>query len=124
MAEKNGDKWLMGYRKFTVALVWVLLMGFCTVWVIVVIKPSAGQSTIVIWLIASGGFFCSFFVGGNALVQIWASKFGPPQTTANLTHETKEKAVEVVYKYSAQEDAAFAKAFEGEEKDLPKPKTR
>lgn len=122
----NGDKWLVGYRKFLVAVIWTVLMAFVVVWSIVVIKPSAGQATIVIWLIASGGFFCSFFVGGNALATLWTTKYGPPQTTSNLTHTTKEETKELVidYKYNGTEDTSFSAAFEGDEKTLPKPKPR
>lgn len=119
----KGEKFLVGYRKFIVALLWCALMAFAVVWCMVY-KPSAAQASIVLWLISGAGLFTAFFAGGNALAKLWASKYHPPDSKVSLTHETEQKQIEVSYKYSAQEDAAFSKAFEGEEDELPQRKPR
>lgn len=118
---ETGAPFLVGYRKFIVAILWMLLMGFGVIMALAVLpKPSAGQTTIVIWLVASSGFFCAFFVGGNTLAKLWAQNYRVT-TTATLDHSTEQVDQTVKYQYiDPREDAAFA----DQEKDLPAAKPR
>lgn len=119
----DGKMFLVGYRKFLVALLWTGLAVFGVIWVLAIIKPSAGQVTVVLWLVSSAGLYCSFFVGGNALAKLWAAKYAPPQTTSTLTHETSQEEVThkiEIIKYDPQEDAAWGP----QEKALPRAKAR
>lgn len=123
----SGTIFLQGYRKFIVAVLWVILM-----W-IVVLKcifsvPTAGQVTICIWMISGCGLFAAFFAGGNTLAKLWSAKYGPPQTTANFTQQDVNTKTEVKEEKSVQyqikvvnpmEDAAFAEEVSKVEAKLP-----
>lgn len=108
-ATPEGKRFLVGYRKFIVAMLWMVLMAFGVVMVLLFEdKPSAGQVTIVVWLIVGCGFFSAFFVGGNVLAKLWAQNY-KVSTTSSLSHATEqvEKTVKVIT-VDSNEDASFA----------------
>jgi len=119
----EGKMFLVGYRKFIVALIFVLLTAWAVVWSLAIIKPSGGQVSIVIYLELAAGFFCAVFVGGNALAKLWASKYNM-KTTANLSHETSQEEINETYReervvvIDSQVDGAFA------DEDIPPAKPR
>lgn len=102
--DRGGRIFMQGYRKFSVALLWSLLVVFVVVWCMLT-TPTAGQVTIAVWTLAAGGFFCSFFVGGNVLAQIWANNY-KVTTSANLS-ESRSVSESTNRNYSTEEDTAW-----------------
>jgi hypothetical protein len=96
---------LVGYRKFLVAVLWLGLAVFVVVWCMLT-KASSGQITLALWVVGSAGFFSAFFVGGNILVHKWG-EFWKVQTIATLSQADSRQ--EVIYQDSS-EDAAWQKA--------------
>lgn len=110
---ETGKPFLFGYRKFTVAMVWMALCIFVVLYGMLG-KPSSGQLTLAIWVVGTAGFFCAFFVGGNVL----AAKFGEfwrVSTTSQLTQKDETRTEIRVVEVDSQEDAAWKEA----EKNLP-----
>ena len=113
----NGNKpFLMGYRKFIIALLWTCLAIYAAIMVLQGWAPKrAGTDTVAIWLVGTAAFFCAFFVGGNVLVEYFV-RFWKHSSVSNLTQTDKTEA-KTVYKtveFDSQEDAAW-KEIEADE---------
>lgn len=117
---KNGKPFLVGYRKFIIAFVWLALAVFAAIMALMGWAPKrAGTDTIIIWIIGSAGFFCAFFAGGNVLVHYF-TKFWNVQTRAQLTQKDETKTV--VLEYDSQEDSSWRADEDYEDKIAAAPK--
>ncbi len=102
---ETGKPFLLGYRKFVVALIWLCLAIFVVLWCMLVdVKP--GQITLALWVVGSAGFFSAFFVGGNVLVHYW-TEFFKVNTQSNLSQTRTEEVKTQYIRYDSSEDAKY-----------------
>jgi len=105
---ETGKPFLVGYRKFVLAVVWLALAIFVVLWSMLA-RPSSGQITLALWVVGTAGFFCAVFVGGNVLAKRFV-EFWKVQTKAELSQSDSKQ--EITYQDSS-EDAAWKDAEKG-----------
>ena len=101
---ETGMPFLVGYRKFVIAVIWLGLAVFTVLWCMFT-KPTPGQTSVALWVVGSAGFFCSMFVAGNAAEWV---KFWGVKTETSLTQ--KEMTQNVNESYDPNEHAAWKEA--------------
>jgi len=91
--EKEKSSFLVGYRKFVIALWWLLLATFASVVVLLGISPKrADVTTFGLWVVGTAGFFSSIFVGGNAVEHF--NKFWQVSTKSQMTQQDSRREEE------------------------------
>lgn len=104
----NNDKpFLVGYRKFVVALWWMLLATFGVAMVLFGWAPRrAGAEALVQTLLWCAGFFCSVFVGGNAVEHF--RKGWQFRSQTNLSQEDSHSVQHVIQEFRQPPTDAIA----------------
>lgn len=103
MKEKNTS-FLVGYRKFIIAVWWMILSSFTIIMVISGLSPKrADVTTFALWVVGVSGFFASIFVGGNAVE--YFNKFWQVKTETKIQHsDSFEFSEEILKSYSVHEE--------------------
>lgn len=103
--EGGRGPFLMGYRKFFIACIWLGLAWFAAIMVFGGLAPKRTDvTTLAIWIVGGAGFFSAVFVGGNA-VEYWV-RFWRVDTSASLQqHDRRRESYSEQHKtYSYREE--------------------